>query len=102
MSEMANPLAIEYAMQFDGRLVWWECEGRWLVGAENCPRGEPSGSGGIWAWLDAEPNPSELMATLRGLGGNLDRASDRWVEMYGGHSGYRPICFPQTIFFLAV
>jgi hypothetical protein len=97
MSGMANPLAFDRAARFDGRLVWWEHGGRWIVGAEDCPNGEPSRTGGIYAWLDAEPDPSELMAILRGLGGDLDRASDRWVERYGGHSGYRPARFPADV-----
>lgn len=44
--------------RFDGHLVWWEHGGQWIVGAEDCPNGEPGGT---------EPDPSELMATRRHL-----------------------------------
>jgi hypothetical protein len=67
------------------------------VGAEACPLGVPSGEGGVCAWLDREPLGTELYRVLRRCGGDLDRASELWLERYGGRFGYFPAAFPAEV-----
>lgn len=54
------------------------------------------GEGGTWAWLDRPATMGDWEGFVRACGGDLDRASDRIVEKFGGHSGYLPTRWPQT------